>query len=195
MAFEEKKAWAEDLLRQKYTELGRPPTKKDFDSAACAQIKAYLGPWPRALETAGLKETKEKQPTSIRKDDFIMRATKKILGMILAVVMVLGLFPAAAFATDLEALLEGAGYISVSDDVEFVTDVKGDPMGFVAVPLEALPWCFYKLFTFAAVAFQRPFSVRWYAFPVCSDAAASALHWKGRLTMTNAVHLQQGGTP
>ena len=58
---EEKKAWAEALLRQKYAELGRLPTKKDFDSAACAQIKAYLGPWPRALEAAGLKMPKEKK--------------------------------------------------------------------------------------------------------------------------------------
>ena len=40
MTPEEKKAWAEDLLRQKYVELGRLPTKKDFDSASCAQIKA-----------------------------------------------------------------------------------------------------------------------------------------------------------
>ena len=56
---EEKKAGAEDLLRQKYLELGKLPTKKDFDSATCAQIKAYLGPWPRALESAGLKPPKE----------------------------------------------------------------------------------------------------------------------------------------
>ena len=55
---EEKKAWAEDLLRKKHAELGRMPTKKDFDNAACAQIKAYLGPWHRALESAGLKEPK-----------------------------------------------------------------------------------------------------------------------------------------
>ena len=60
MTPEEKKAWAEDLLRQKFLELGRLPTKKDFDSASCAQIKAYLGPWPRALESAGLKIPKEK---------------------------------------------------------------------------------------------------------------------------------------
>lgn len=56
---EEKKAWAEDLLRQKYLELGRLPTKKDFEGADCARIKAYLGPWPRALEAAGLKQPKE----------------------------------------------------------------------------------------------------------------------------------------
>ena len=56
---EEKKAWAEELLRQKHLELGRLPTKKDFESADCARIKAYLGPWPRALEAAGLKQPKE----------------------------------------------------------------------------------------------------------------------------------------
>ena len=60
---EEKKAWAEDLLRKKYAELGRLPTKKDFDDVARSQIKAYLGPWPRALESAGLKPPKEKKPT------------------------------------------------------------------------------------------------------------------------------------
>ena len=57
---EEKKAWAEALLRSKRQELGRLPTKKDFDNATCAQNKAYLGPWPRALEAAGLKQPKEK---------------------------------------------------------------------------------------------------------------------------------------
>ena len=61
MTHEEKQAWAEDLLRRKHAALGRLPTKKDFDTAACARIKAYLGPWPRALETAGLKEPKKKR--------------------------------------------------------------------------------------------------------------------------------------
>ena len=65
MTPEEKKAWAEDLLRQKFAELGRLPTKKDFDNATCAQIKAYLGPWPRALESAGLKEPKEKKVDTV----------------------------------------------------------------------------------------------------------------------------------
>ena len=60
MTPEEKKAWAEDLLRKRYAELGRLPTKKDFDDVACSQIKAYLGPWPRALESAGLKPPKKK---------------------------------------------------------------------------------------------------------------------------------------
>ena len=56
----EKKAWAEELLRRKYEELGRLPGKKDFDSGTCARIKAFLGPWPRALESAGLKQPKDK---------------------------------------------------------------------------------------------------------------------------------------
>lgn len=59
MTPEEKKAWAEDLLRSRFAELGRLPTKKDFDSITCSQIKAYLGPWPRALESAGLKRPKQ----------------------------------------------------------------------------------------------------------------------------------------
>ena len=61
MTKEEKKAWAEELLRQKYRELERLPQKKDFDDVTCSQIKAFLGPWPRALEAAGLKEPKEKK--------------------------------------------------------------------------------------------------------------------------------------
>ena len=62
---EEKKAWAEDLLRKKYQELGRLPTKKDFDDVACSRIKAYLGPWPRALESAGLKQPKNRKDETV----------------------------------------------------------------------------------------------------------------------------------
>lgn len=59
MISEEKKTWAEELLRQKAKELGRIPTKKDFDVVDCSRIKAFLGTWPQALETAGLKTTKQ----------------------------------------------------------------------------------------------------------------------------------------
>ena len=59
MTPEEKRAWEEDLLRKKYQQLGRLPTKKDFDDITCSRIKAYLGPWPRALESAGLKQPKK----------------------------------------------------------------------------------------------------------------------------------------
>ena len=58
MITDEKKSWAEELLRQKYNELGRLPKKDDFDEVTRSRIKAFLGPWPRALESAGLKEAK-----------------------------------------------------------------------------------------------------------------------------------------
>ena len=56
MTSEEKKSLAEELLRQKHKELGRLPRKDDFDEPTRSRIKAFLGPWPRALEAAGLKE-------------------------------------------------------------------------------------------------------------------------------------------
>ena len=58
MTTEEKKFWAVELLQKKYKELGRLPKKDDFDVVTLSRIKAFLGPWPRALETAGLKEPK-----------------------------------------------------------------------------------------------------------------------------------------
>lgn len=60
MTSEQQKCWAEALLRQKSAELGRLPTKGDFDDVTRSRIKAFLGPWPRALEAAGLKEPKDK---------------------------------------------------------------------------------------------------------------------------------------
>ena len=55
-----KKEWAIATLRQKNEELGRLPKKSDFDVVTMSRIKAFLGPWPRALEAAGLKEAKKK---------------------------------------------------------------------------------------------------------------------------------------
>lgn len=52
MNSDEKKSWAEELLRQKSRELGRLPKKDDFDEWTRSRIKAFLGPWPRALEAA-----------------------------------------------------------------------------------------------------------------------------------------------
>lgn len=60
MTSDEKKGWAADLLRQKQQECGRMPRKDDFDEPTRSRIKAYLGPWPRALEAAGLKEARER---------------------------------------------------------------------------------------------------------------------------------------
>ncbi|MBQ8903699.1 MAG: hypothetical protein IJY73_05325 [Oscillospiraceae bacterium] len=64
MTTDEKKSFAEELLRKKYKELGRLPQKEDFDDSTRSRIKAFLGPWPRALEAAGLKEAKIKPKKS-----------------------------------------------------------------------------------------------------------------------------------
>lgn len=55
-----KKEWAIETLRQKSEEIGRLPKKADFDVVTLSRIKAFLGPWPRALEAAELKESKKK---------------------------------------------------------------------------------------------------------------------------------------
>lgn len=58
MTTEEKEFWAVELLQNKCKELGTLPKKDDFDVVTLSRIKAYLGPWPRALEAAGLKKPK-----------------------------------------------------------------------------------------------------------------------------------------
>ena len=67
MTFEEKKSWAEELLQQKSKELGRLPHKDDFDEPTRSRIKAFLGPWPRALEAAGLKEAKAQPEKAVKR--------------------------------------------------------------------------------------------------------------------------------
>ena len=67
MTTEEKKSLAIDLLRQKAEEVGRVPYKEDFDEATRSRIKAFLGPWPRALEAAGLKEPRPITPKSAKR--------------------------------------------------------------------------------------------------------------------------------
>ncbi len=49
------------LLQNKYAELKaagetRFPQRSDFTDREVVAIKAFLGPWPRALEAAGIKE-------------------------------------------------------------------------------------------------------------------------------------------
>ncbi len=52
--------WAIQMLIDKAAEIRRLPLKTDFIESDRARIKAFLGPWPRALEKAGLKEAKTK---------------------------------------------------------------------------------------------------------------------------------------
>lgn len=54
------------MLKQKADMLGRLPKKDDFDEISVSKIKGALGPWPRALEAAGLKEPKNKSISNIK---------------------------------------------------------------------------------------------------------------------------------
>ncbi len=62
-----------------------------------------------------------------------MRNNKKILSMILAFVMVLGLLPATTFATEPQQV-----YISASHDGQFLNDKNGDALAYTAVSLDKL---------------------------------------------------------
>lgn len=62
-----------------------------------------------------------------------MRITKKVLSMILAFVMVLGLLPATAFATEAEYV-----YISVSMDDKYIQDKDGGYIANIAIPLDEI---------------------------------------------------------
>ena len=59
-------------LQDKAQETGRFPKKSDFDSSIVNVIKGHLGPWPRALEAAGVKPV---DPTRLqRKQEKRLRA-------------------------------------------------------------------------------------------------------------------------
>ena len=52
------------LLNNKYRELQaqglkRYPQRSDFEDREVVAIKAFLGPWPRALEAAGIKPPRD----------------------------------------------------------------------------------------------------------------------------------------
>ena len=54
-----------ELLRHQYCLLQeqgecRYPRRSDFTEAQVVAIKAFCGPWPRALEAAGIKPAREK---------------------------------------------------------------------------------------------------------------------------------------
>ena len=77
------------MLRKKYDELGRLPQKSDFDPVTLSRIKAFLGPWPRALEAAGLKKPRVDKEYNMK---------KKVLSLLLVLTMVLSLAPVGVLA-------------------------------------------------------------------------------------------------
>lgn len=64
-----------ELLREKQRSLqengvSRFPSRGDFSAEEVCAIKAFLGPWPRALEAAGLKrppETSRRERTAAKR--------------------------------------------------------------------------------------------------------------------------------
>jgi len=65
-----------------------------------------------------------------------MRMTKKLLSMLLAFVMVLGLLPTTAFATGAEE--EDVVYLSISFDSQYIDDKNGTPIAYVPVPMSKI---------------------------------------------------------
>ena len=62
-----------DLLRQmqaKIKEAGKDrfPQRSDFTEEEVVAIKAHLGPWPRALEAAGLKEARSDDRAALNRE-------------------------------------------------------------------------------------------------------------------------------
>ena len=51
------------LLKETAEKEGRLPKKSDFSEADVNRIKGLFGPWPWALEAAGLKESKKEERT------------------------------------------------------------------------------------------------------------------------------------
>ncbi|MCI8387222.1 MAG: hypothetical protein HFE63_01995 [Clostridiales bacterium] len=61
------------LLKNKYAQLeavGEPryPKRSDFTNEEVIAIKAFLGPWPRALEAAGLKPVRDDEHEKRQRD-------------------------------------------------------------------------------------------------------------------------------
>ena len=147
MISEEKKALAVALLQEKSKELGRLPKKDDFDEVTRSRIKAFLGPWPRALEAAGLKVVKAgRKKQKEEKEEYgndgkgkkIMRGIWKgffnrARGVLLAAVMLINLLPATALAQESNLV-----YMSISYDGQFVEGVNGTPIAYAGVPITAL---------------------------------------------------------
>lgn len=61
------------MLQGKKEELGRLPKKSDFSEQEVERIKSLFGPWPRALEAAGVKEPKPVTKKQLREQKKILQ--------------------------------------------------------------------------------------------------------------------------
>jgi len=65
------------LLRQKAAAIGRLPKKADMPEGQAERITRSLGPWPRALEKAGLKPPREKTKRAAAKQRDLERLRQR----------------------------------------------------------------------------------------------------------------------
>ena len=72
-----------NLLVRKHAKLGhaRYPKRADFAEHEVVAIKAFLGPWPRALEAAGIKEARDDNRAERNKEKRIRAKRAKIAAM------------------------------------------------------------------------------------------------------------------
>lgn len=56
---------AVEILKAKANKLGRMPKKSDLTESELCFVKGVLGPFPRALEQAGLKE--KRKPKDVKR--------------------------------------------------------------------------------------------------------------------------------
>ena len=73
-----------------------------------------------------------------------MKMTKKVLSLVLALVMVLGLFPAIGASAAEAQTEEDVVYLSISFDSHYINDKNGNPIAYVPVSLDALAAIVHK---------------------------------------------------
>ena len=71
------------VLREKYAELtergeGRYPQRSDLSQDEVVAIKAFFGPWPRALEAAGIKPPRDDDRAQRNKEKRIAAKRRRI---------------------------------------------------------------------------------------------------------------------
>ena len=74
------------LLQNKYRELqasglSRYPQRSDFEDREVVAIKAFLGPWPRALEAAGIKPPRDDDRAQKNKEKRIRAKKAKLAAL------------------------------------------------------------------------------------------------------------------
>ena len=74
------------LLQNKYSKLqeqglSRYPQRSDFEDREVVAIKAFLGPWPRALEAAGIKPPRDDDRPQRNKEKRIRAKQNRIAAL------------------------------------------------------------------------------------------------------------------